>query len=633
MKFRQTVVLLAAAGVLAGCSFNLAQDVTPPPGFTPAATIAPAATASEFPLLPPDPQNGKVIYQQECASCHGADGKGAGTASSTTSHSVIKESEAAFTTSLVNWYDAITNHATNSTMPDFAGVVDERDRWDISAYLYLINLPDGSVTKGRDLYETFCTTCHGEMGKGDGENAAGLSIQPPDFTFERILSPRSDQELTNIVLNGSSGVMPGFSAMLVDEDARAVVSYIRSLSFAESPVANPEPTPEGQTTAVLTPGVNPDVEEETPVAQVDQIRVTGTVLNDSGDALPSGLKVTLKIFDSMEETGLLVQDVAPDGTYTFNDIPMNPDRIVLAVVEYNGQTFNSEPSRLPETNPELINTSAVIQLDVHISDSTSDLSAVHVDRLHIFFDFSRDGVVQVVELFLFSNNSNKTIVPPADGQGLLFFNLPAGATNLQFQDSAIGDRYLSTETGFADTASIPPGDDSLQVLYAYDLPYDNKADISLSMPYDVTSVIVMAPESGVRFKSSQLVDGGMRTTTQATFQVYNGSDFAAGSTLNFSLSGAPDEQASDVNGLKLDTAVVGGAALLVTLLAAGFYLFQRRKTTRKKLLISQDHQKLDKDGLMDAIIALDEQYKNGKIGEAAYRQRRAELKDQLQRIL
>lgn len=633
MKLRQSVVVFSASLVLAGCSFNLAQDVTPPPGFSPDATIAPAATASEFPLLPPDPQNGQTIYQSECASCHGNDGKGAGVSTSTTSHSVIKTDDAAFSTSLVNWYDAITNHATNSTMPDFAGVVDERDRWDISAYLYLINLPAGSVTSGREVYEIFCISCHGETGKGDGENAAGLAIQPPDFAFERILSPRSDQELYDIVMNGSSGVMPGFSAMLKDQDARSVVSFIRSLSFASSHQSvKIDPTPSDQVTAVLTPGAEAEP-EETPPAQVDKIQVSGKVVNDSGAALPAGLQVTLKIFDSLTETDALVTDLAADGSYAFADIPMNPDRIVLAVVEYNGQTFNSEPSRLPETSPELINTSPELQLDIHISDSTSDLSAVSVDRLHVFFDFSRDGVVQVVQLFLFSNNSNKTIVPPADGQPLLFFSLPSGATNLQFEDSAIGERYISTDTGFADTASIPPGEDSLQVLYAYDLPYTNKADISLTMPYDVSSVIVMAPESGIRFKSSQLVDGGIRNTSQSTFRVYNGSDFTIGSQLKFSLSGRPDAQSETVGGLKLDTVVIGAIGLLAAILAAGLYLFQRRKILQKNLILSQDHQKLDKDGLMDAIIALDEQYKNGKMGEAAYRQRRAELKEQLQRML
>ena len=226
---------------LAGCSFTLAQDVTPPPGYTPEATIAPAATASEYPLLPPNPENGKKIYENECATCHGSNGQGSATDTSTNSHPVIKEGSAAFTTSLVNWYDAITNHATNSTMPDFAGVVDERDRWDISAYLYLLNLPDGSLETGKAIYEVECILCHGEAGKGDGVEVASLSIQPPNFTYERILAPRSDHELFEIVSNGSSSAMPAYSAMLDSDQIKSVVSFVRTLSFSAT-LAEPTAT-------------------------------------------------------------------------------------------------------------------------------------------------------------------------------------------------------------------------------------------------------------------------------------------------------------------------------------------------------------------------------------------------------
>ena len=366
---------------------------------------------------------------------------------------------------------------------------------------------------------------------------------------------------------------------------------------------------------------------------MDTVQITGKVINDSGKALPAELKVTLKIFDNMEETDTVVTTVDVMGSYQFADIPMNADRIVIATVDYGGQIFNSDPSRLPTTDPEVINTSTNITLDVHISESTSDTSSISVDRLHIFFDFSREDVVQIVQLFLVSNNSGQTIVAQADGEGVLYFDLPSGATNLQFQDSVIGERYLATETGFTDTASIPPGDDSLQVLFAFDMPYTGKEDFSLSMPYNISTVIVMAPTDGVRFKSSQLVDGGIRTTDQSNFRVYTGSDFSAGSQLNFNLTGQPADQADKVSGLKLDSAIVGAVVLAIALLAAAVYLFQHRRLFIKKQATALNLEKLDKDTLMDAIIALDEQHKNGKIGDVAYQQRRTELKNQLKRIV
>mgnify|MGYP003387459168 CR=1 FL=1 len=36
---------------------------------------------------------------------------------------------------------------------------------------------------GKDIYMTYCGSCHGESGKGDGPAAAGLKAFPPDLTY------------------------------------------------------------------------------------------------------------------------------------------------------------------------------------------------------------------------------------------------------------------------------------------------------------------------------------------------------------------------------------------------------------------------------------------------------------------
>lgn len=43
--------------------------------------------------------------------------------------------------------------------------------------------PQGSQpAAGRALYETYCLTCHGDLGKGDGPGAATLGKRPADLT-------------------------------------------------------------------------------------------------------------------------------------------------------------------------------------------------------------------------------------------------------------------------------------------------------------------------------------------------------------------------------------------------------------------------------------------------------------------
>jgi mono/diheme cytochrome c family protein len=623
---------------LTGCSFSLAQDVTPPPGFTPEATIPPASTTSVYPLLPPDPVHGKTLYEDQCGSCHGATGKGNGSQSNSLSNppTILADTNKAFSTSLVTWYDTITHHSTTNSMPAFSSVLDDRSRWDISAYLYMMNTSLGELQLGKEIYTDTCLDCHGETGKGNGASSQGLTLQPPDFTFESILPPRSDQDLYQIVSQGTAGVMPAYSNKLSDDEMKAVVAYIRTLSFTGVDVPLVTPTaPENPTlSAVVTPGTASPVTSTSPQSSANHIKVYGNIINDSGTALPSGLQVTLKIYDDMKENGQLVTQVNADGSYAFDQLPMSSNRIVMATIDYAGHYFNSDPSKLPtdssgDTQPT---PQEDIKLDIHIADTTTDLSTVTVDRLHVFFDFSRSDVVQVMELFMISNSGNKMIVPVQAGDGVLTYDLPANASNLQFQDSVIGERYLSTTNGFSDTATIPPGDDTLQVLFAYDLPYTGQTPISIPIQYQTNAVTVMVPTDGVKLKSSQLVDGGIKTTQSTSFHTFNGSNLVAGAKLEFSLSGQPISGSSTVGSLKLNPIWFGAITLLVVLFGIGLFFYNRKVLSVRKVKKTVTDQP-DKAALMDAIIALDEQYKDGNINESAYQERRAELKENLKKLL
>ena len=137
---RILVVSVLFALFLSGCGFSLAQDITPPPGLTQAATLPPAPTAEVYPLLPPSPASGKTAYQDDCAGCHGLKGLGDGSQAASLSQPPARlfNRDLAQQTSLAGWYDLITGHGTGTSMPDFSTVLDARIRWDISAYLYYI---------------------------------------------------------------------------------------------------------------------------------------------------------------------------------------------------------------------------------------------------------------------------------------------------------------------------------------------------------------------------------------------------------------------------------------------------------------------------------------------------------------
>jgi mono/diheme cytochrome c family protein len=89
--------------------------------------------------------------------------------------------------------------------------------------------------EGKKLYSTYCSTCHGETGKGDGMAGASLPVKPADHTNGTVMNQLSDKFLMDIISKGGSGVgkstfMPSWGAALNDRQVRDVVAYIRSIA-------------------------------------------------------------------------------------------------------------------------------------------------------------------------------------------------------------------------------------------------------------------------------------------------------------------------------------------------------------------------------------------------------------------
>jgi mono/diheme cytochrome c family protein len=85
---------------------------------------------------------------------------------------------------------------------------------------------------GQKIYDRECATCHGALGKGDGETAAYLTPQPQDLTTG-ILKKRNDEFLTAVISKGGgakglSESMPAFPKLSKSE-VQSVVAYVRQL--------------------------------------------------------------------------------------------------------------------------------------------------------------------------------------------------------------------------------------------------------------------------------------------------------------------------------------------------------------------------------------------------------------------
>jgi mono/diheme cytochrome c family protein len=621
--------------LLSGCGFSLAGDIKPPADYVPPAALPPAATAVAYPLIPPDPAHGEKIYIEHCASCHGSQGNGAGAnAGNSSSPSALSQSDTLHNAVPQEWFDAITNGMPNTSMPGFSTKLDDRSTWDVISYLLsLENSPD-QMAVGLDIYMSICSQCHGENGRGEGVKASSFVQKPADFTNQSVMAAISNLDMVNILTSGLGESMPAFGNMLGDPEKWAVVGYVRSLTFKPVQLAATQPA------SINTVVVPSELPTETPSAPepvtVDGsglrvVDVTGQVINDSGSLLPSGMLVSLRFFDEMQETASKTSEVNKDGSYEFNDVEMPVGRIFVASVEFGGQVFSSQPSMHP--GGEIDETQTVINLPIHVYESTTEKSVVSADRMHIFFDFSNPGIVQVVELFLISNHSSQVLVEEAPGKGVLEFNLPVGSENLQFQDSVIGDRYLKTGNGFADTIPVKPGEATHQVLFAYDLPYLKKLQINLQVPMDAEMISVMIPVDGIKLRSNQLIDDGVRTNQGMNFRLFTATNIPSGTDLEISLSGNIPGQESAASSLKINPVLFGGGILLLAVSGVGLYLYQNQKRQPITEPDDENGNLTDKESVMDAIIALDSLHKEGKLKDDVYKSRREELKNILKGLM
>jgi len=650
------IALISLVMLISACS--LAGDITPPPGSeqepVQQATQAPVA-ASVYPILPPDLANGATLYNRECLPCHGILGMGDGPQSAQLSVPVaaLGLSDFALQNSPVEWYNIVSEGDMEHFMPAFPDLTD-RQRWDVVAYAMSLSTSEDMVDDGRLLYQENCTECHGLSGKGTGPSAANLPTPPRDITDQAYMAQVSSNGLFQVISAGISPHMPGFADLLDDEQRWAVVAYMRSLTYAApAPMTGAYPEPAAGevlasgSTAYPAPETSPE-QAVTPSLNLTPTQVispsqpfTGTVavelINGSGGEPPSNAEVTLYGFDDMQNTFSETLTAGVNGVYTFTHVYMPENRVFLAGTEYAAGTYGSDIVTVDSSNPDL-------NLQVTVFESTTETSSLTTDRVHIFFDFSDPQLAQVIEVFIISNSSKQAVVAPTEDGTVVNFPLPEGYTNLQFQDGELGSRYVEGSQGFADRMTVNPGVGDYQVIFAFQMPYDRKLEFVQPMSLPTSAVVIMVPESGVKVDSNHLKDSGVREFQGSTYHMYDGGSLIADSNLEFTLSGRPSQAGSTLftagTGQNL---AIGLAAFGLVLVLVGVWLFRRNQLNQASpdilagdapsaLDARMDSLPDDESTLMDAIIALDDQFQAGNLPEKAYLERRSVLKDRLRQV-
>jgi len=101
------------------------------------------------------------------------------------------------------------------------------------------------TAQGKALFASYCESCHGPDGDGNGPAAEAFILKPRAFALAAFKfdtnadwKTGTDQDLTDVIrkgpaVYGGSQQMPGWPS-LTDEEIRQLIVYIRSLESGDS---------------------------------------------------------------------------------------------------------------------------------------------------------------------------------------------------------------------------------------------------------------------------------------------------------------------------------------------------------------------------------------------------------------
>ena len=114
----------------------------------------------------------------------------------------------------------------------FSTVVAQSKPWPVPAQASSTKSPlandAATIKEGMTVYQSFCSPCHGNKGKGDGVAAAALTIKPADHTSAAMLN-ETDGSLFYKISEGRTP-MPQYKTALTETQRWELVAFIRTLN-------------------------------------------------------------------------------------------------------------------------------------------------------------------------------------------------------------------------------------------------------------------------------------------------------------------------------------------------------------------------------------------------------------------
>lgn len=189
--------------------------------------------SSEKPSKPRKLTKAEVLYNRNCATCHGWDGKDGGPGAKILGiYPPSLRREALFSRyseegliARVMFGKVLTGPLNQIENPKAAAEINAI----LSHMRRLPNIAWDQVSSGEEIYDELCIGCHGVYGRGDGEWASKLPVAPGDLGETLFQDQINDDQLVNIIAEGK-GTMPGAADVLNLNELKDVVAFVRLFS-------------------------------------------------------------------------------------------------------------------------------------------------------------------------------------------------------------------------------------------------------------------------------------------------------------------------------------------------------------------------------------------------------------------
>ncbi|MAN74692.1 MAG: cytochrome-c oxidase, cbb3-type subunit III [Henriciella sp.] len=179
--------------------------------------------------------SGESAFGDNCATCHGAGGRGA------KGYPTLADDSWLWTGSLDGIQQTIQHGIRHeedpetrfSMMPAFGrdGLLERQQIDDVVSHVLSLSgrevADEASRARGAEIFAAQCATCHGQDGKGD------RTVGAPNLTDDIWVFGGEYDDVYNTVYNARNAHMPAWSERLDEQTIKALAVYVHSLGGGE----------------------------------------------------------------------------------------------------------------------------------------------------------------------------------------------------------------------------------------------------------------------------------------------------------------------------------------------------------------------------------------------------------------